>query len=70
MSEKIERSTDLSECGADGLFDFIHEFHEKEGKNQAYLEIELDDGTIIDKAQIIAETFGGETVYRLRLSGL
>lgn len=70
MSEKIERTADLTEAGADALYDFIAAFHDNEGKNQAYLEIELDDGTVIDKAQIVAESFGGETIYRLRLSGL
>lgn len=67
MSEKVVRTADLTEAGADALFDFIAEFHENEGKNQALLEVETDDGIIVEAAELIAETFGGETTYRLRL---
>lgn len=68
--EKIVRSVDLIEAGADALFDFIAEFHKQEGKNQALLEIQLDDGTVIDKAELVAESDGEDTIYTLRLSGI
>lgn len=68
MSEKVVRSVDLSEAGADALFDFIATFHDNEGKSQAFLEVETDDGLVIEKAELIAETFGGDTTYRLRLT--
>lgn len=69
--EKIIRSVDLSQEGADKLLDFIHEFHNNEGKNQAFLEVQLDDGTVIGKVELVGETFDDdETIYVLRLSGI
>lgn len=67
MDEETVRSADLSSSGGAGaLVEFISSVFDKEAAGQPFIEIETDDGVIIDKAELI---FDGE-FYRLRLSGL
>ncbi len=64
--ETIARTVDLTKEGADGLGQFIAQCFDNDASDQAFVEIETDDGVVITKAELV---FDGD-FYRLRLSGL
>ena len=66
MTEKVIRSIDLVDAGADGLREFIASVMDNEAKAQPYVPMETDDMVIIDKVELV---FDGEG-YNLRFSGL